>query len=220
MAFFIPKFMEFIADEIDSYSLNHTEAEAELLAELNRETWANVMTPRMLSGHLQGRVLSMFSKMINPKNIIEIGTYTGYSALCMAEGLKNEGILHTLDINEEYTSIAKRYFNRSKYSKNIKQHLGNALDIIPKLECNFQLAFIDADKENYSAYFDLIIDKMDLYGYIIADNVLWSGKVTKEKKDKETTALDLYNKKVLADTRVETVLLPIRDGLMVSRKIK
>ena len=220
MAFFIPKFMEFIADEIDSYSLNHTEAEAELLAELNRETWANVMTPRMLSGHLQGRVLSMFSKIINPKNIIEIGTYTGYSALCMAEGLKNEGILHTLDINEEYTSIAKRYFNRSKYSKNIKQHLGNALDIIPKLECNFQLAFIDADKENYSAYFDLIIDKMDLYGYIIADNVLWSGKVTKEKKDKETTALDLYNKKVLADTRVETVLLPIRDGLMVSRKIK
>lgn len=220
MAFFIPKFMEFIADEIDSYSLNHTEAEAELLAELNRETWANVMTPRMLSGHLQGRVLSMFSKMINPKNVIEIGTYTGYSALCMAEGLKNEGILHTLDINEEYTSIAKRYFNRSKYSKNIKQHLGNALDIIPKLECNFQLAFIDADKENYSAYFDLIIDKMDLYGYIIADNVLWSGKVTKEKKDKETTALDLYNKKVLADTRVETVLLPIRDGLMVSRKIK
>ena len=213
--------MEFIADEIDSYSLNHTEAEAELLAELNRETWANVMTPRMLSGHLQGRVLSMFSKMIQPENIIEIGTYTGYSALCMAEGLKNEGILlHTLDINEEYTSIAKRYFNRSKYSKNIKQHLGNALDIIPKLECNFQLAFIDADKENYSAYFDLIIDKMDLYGYIIADNVLWSGKVTKEKKDKETTALDLYNKKVLADTRVETVLLPIRDGLMVSRKIK
>ena len=212
--------MEFIADEIDSYSLNHTEAEAELLAELNRETWANVMTPRMLSGHLQGRVLSMFSKIINPKNIIEVGTYTGYSALCMAEGLKNEGILHTLDINEEYTSIAKRYFNRSKYSKNIKQHLGNALDIIPKLECNFQLAFIDADKENYSAYFDLIIDKMDLYGYIIADNVLWSGKVTKEKKDKETTALDLYNKKVLADPRVETVLLPIRDGLMVSRKIK
>ena len=212
--------MEFIAEEIGSYSLNHTEAEAELLAELNRETWANVMTPRMLSGHLQGRVLSMFSKMIQPENIIEIGTYTGYSALCMAEGLKNEGILHTLDINEEYTSIAKRYFNRSKYSKNIKQHLGNALDIIPKLECNFQLAFIDADKENYSAYFDLIIDKMDLYGYIIADNVLWSGKVTKEKKDKETTALDLYNKKVLADTRVETVLLPIRDGLMVSRKIK
>lgn len=212
--------MEFIADEIDSYSLNHTEAEAELLAELNRETWANVMTPRMLSGHLQGRVLSMFSKMIQPENIIEIGTYTGYSALCMAEGLKNEGILHTLDINEEYTSIAKRYFNRSKYSKNIKQHLGNALDIIPKLECNFQLAFIDADKENYSAYFDLIIDKMDLYGYIIADNVLWSGKVTKQKKDKETKALDLYNKKVLADPRVETVLLPIRDGLMVSRKIK
>ena len=212
--------MKFIHEEINGYSVNHTEEEPKLLSELNRETWANVMTPRMLSGHLQGRVLSMFSKMINPKNIIEIGTYTGYSALCMAEGLKNNGILHTLDINEEYTSIAKRYFNRSEYAKNIKQHIGNALYIIPTLDYHFQLAFIDADKENYSAYFDLIIDKMDLYGYIIADNVLWSGKVTKVEKDKETKALDLYNKKMLANPRVETILLPIRDGLMVSRKIK
>ena len=220
MAFFIAKSMKFIPEKIDSYSANHTEEEPKLLAELNRETWANVMTPRMLSGHLQGRVLSMFSKMIKPKKIIEIGTYTGYSALCMAEGLKNNGTLHTLDINEEYASIAERYFNRSEYAKNIKQHLGNALDIIPTLDCNFQFAFIDADKENYSAYFDFIIDKMDLHGYIIADNVLWSGKVTKVEKDKETKALDLYNKKVLADSRVETILLPIRDGLMVSRKIK
>ncbi len=220
MAFFIPKLMKFIPEEIDDYSLNHTEKEPKLLAELNRETWANVMTPRMLSGHLQGRILSMFSKMIRPKNILEIGTYTGYSALCIAEGLKNDGSLHTLDINEEYASIAKRYFNRSKYAKNIKQHIGHALNIIPTLEFSFQLAFIDADKENYSAYFDLIVDKIDLYGYIIADNVLWSGKVTQKEKDKETEALDVYNKKVLADTRFETILLPVRDGLMVSRKIK
>ena len=212
--------MEFILKEIDEYSKNHTENEPKLLAELNRETWANVMTPRMLSGHLQGRVLSMFSKMVNPENIIEIGTYTGYSALCMAEGLKQNGTLHTIDINEEYASIASKYFNKSENTKNIRQHIGAAIDIIPTLESNFQLAFIDADKENYSIYFDLIIEKIDINGYIIADNVLWSGKVTKSEKDKETKALDLYNKKVLASNRVETILLPIRDGLMVSRKIK
>ena len=211
--------MEFIAKEIENYSTSHTELESNLLSELNRETWANVVNPRMLSGHMQGRILSMLSKIIHPKNIIEIGTYTGYSALCMAEGLKSNGLLHTIDINEEYTSIAKRYFNRSNYRKNIKQYIGNALDIIPKLECNFQLAFIDADKENYSNYFDLIIDKIDLHGYIIADNVLWSGKVTQNKKDKETQSLDFYNKKMLSDNRIETILLPIRDGLMVSRKI-
>jgi predicted O-methyltransferase YrrM len=212
--------MEFLAEEIENYCLDHSEKEPHLLAELNRETYANVMTPRMLSGHLQGRVLSMFSKMIKPNNIIEVGTYTGYSALCMAEGLNTKGKLHTLDINEEYASIASRYFNRSRYSYNIKQYIGNALNIIPTLTSNFQLAFIDADKENYSTYFDLIVDKIDLEGYIIADNVLWSGKVTNEEKDKETKALDFYNKKVLADPRVETILLPIRDGLMISRKIK
>ena len=218
--FFLHKIMEFLAEEIENYCLDHTEKEPYLLAELNRETYANVMTPRMLSGHLQGRVLSMFSKMIKPNNIIEIGTYTGYSALCMAEGLNTKGKLHTLDINEEYASIASRYFNRSRYSYNIKQYIGNALNIIPTLTSNFQLAFIDADKENYSTYFDLIVDKIDLEGYIIADNVLWSGKVTNEEKDKETKALDFYNKKVLADPRVETILLPIRDGLMISRKVK
>ena len=212
--------MEFINKEISEYSLSHTEKEPEILAELNRETWANVMMPRMLSGHLQGRILSMFSKMINPKNIIEIGTYTGYSALCMAEGIQNDGTLHTIDINEETTSIAKKYFKKSKYSKNIKQHLGNALSIIPNLKANFQLAFIDADKENYCAYFDLILGKLDLNGYIIADNVLWSGKVAKDEKDKETQAIDNYNKKVLNNTNFETILIPVRDGLMVSRKIK
>jgi len=220
VAFFIPNYMEFLPKEIDNYSMNHTEKESKLLAELNRETWANVMTPRMLSGHLQGRALSMFSKMLMPTNIIEIGTYTGYSALCLAEGLKETGILHTIDIEEEYTSVANRYFKRSDYSEKIIQHIGNAVDIIPKIKAKFQIAFIDADKENYSTYFDLIIDKMEIGGYVIADNVLWSGKVTKEEHDKETEALHKYNNKVLADTRVETILLPIRDGLMMSRKVK
>ena len=174
----------------------------------------------MLSGHLQGRVLAMFSKLVSPENILEIGTYTGYSALCLAEGLKSNGILHTLDINEEYTSVANRYFNESDFNNNIQQHIGHALDVIPTLACNFQLAFIDADKENYKNYFDAIIDKMDIGGLIIADNVLWSGKVTNEDMDEETNALDKYNKKMLASDRVETILLPVRDGLMVSRKIK
>ncbi len=220
MAFFIPKNMEFLPTKIEEYTLAHTTEEPLLLAKLNRETWANIMTPRMLSGHLQGRILSMFSKLVSPENILEIGTYTGYSALCLAEGLKSNGILHTLDINEEYTSVANRYFNESDFNNNIQQHIGQALDIIPTLACNFQLAFIDADKENYKNYFDAIIDKMDIGGLIIADNVLWSGKVTKEKMDEETTALDKYNKKLLASDRVETMLLPVRDGLMISRKVK
>ncbi|MBT5858967.1 MAG: O-methyltransferase [Flavobacteriales bacterium] len=211
--------MEFLPENIENYSVNHTEKEPKLLAELNRETWAKVMIPRMLSGHLQGRVLSMFSKMLHPKNIIEIGTYTGYSALCLAEGLQKNGRLHTLDVNEEYTSVAKRYFDKSEYKNNIVQHIGNAIDLIPSFSDKFQLAFIDADKENYSNYFDLLINKMDIGGYIIADNVLWSGKVINDEKDEETKALDQYNKKILEDKRVETILLPIRDGLMISRKI-
>lgn len=211
--------MEFLPEIISSYSLENTEKEPKLLSDLNRETWANVMIPRMLSGHLQGRVLSMISKMIHPTNIIEVGTYTGYSALCMAEGLKENGKIHTLDINEEYTSVAKKYFDKSEYKENIIQHIGNAVDVIPQLNDKFQLAFLDADKENYSNYFDLIINKMDIGGYIIADNVLWSGKVTEENKDEETMALHDYNKKVLSDKRVETVLLPVRDGLNISRKL-
>ena len=212
--------MEFLPEVIEDYSISHTEKEPNLLAKLNRETWANVMIPRMLSGHLQGRILSMFSKLVNPENIIEIGTYTGYSALCLAEGLKPNGSLHTLDINEECTSVANRYFKESDFNNNIKQHIGQALDIIPTLACNFQLAFIDADKKNYSNYFDAIIDKMDIGGLIIADNVLWSGKVTKEEKDYEAVALDEYNKKMINSDRVVTILLPVRDGLMISRKIK
>ncbi|MGY8931430.1 MAG: O-methyltransferase [Flavobacteriales bacterium] len=211
--------MEFINKEIEDYISNHTNKESDLLSKLNRETWAKVLMPRMLSGHIQGQVLSLFSNITNPTNIIEIGTYTGYSALCLAEGLKADGELHTIDINEEHTMVAEKYFNKSKFSKNINQHIGNAINIIPKIKKKFQLAFIDADKENYSNYFDLLIDKIDINGIIIADNVLWSGKVTKSTMDKETKELDSYNKKVNSDPRVENVLLSVRDGLMICRKI-
>ena len=212
--------MEFLPKEIEQYTINHSKKESTLLAELNRETWANVMMPRMLSGHIQGRILSTFSKLITPKNILEIGTYTGYSALCLAEGLKSSGKLHTIDNNEECVSIAERYFKKSDYSNNIQQHIGEAINIISDLNQKFQLAFIDADKENYCNYFDAIIDKIDVGGIIIADNVLWSGKVVQNKMDEETKALDNYNKKVNASERVESLLLSVRDGLMISRKIR
>tara|TARA_B110000438_G_scaffold185668_1_gene177324 strand:+ start:1548 stop:2186 length:639 start_codon:yes stop_codon:yes gene_type:complete len=211
--------MEFINKKIEDYISDHSNQETDLLSQLNRETWAKVLMPRMLSGHIQGRVLSLFSKIIKPTNIIEIGTYTGYSALCLSEGIKEDGEIHTIDINEEHTLIAEKYFKKSKFSKNIIQHVGKALDIIPKINKRFQLAFIDADKENYSKYFDLLIDKIDVNGIIIADNVLWSGKVTKKHMDNETKELDLYNKKVNSDLRVENILLSVRDGLMICRKI-
>tara|TARA_B110000263_G_scaffold39322_1_gene30981 strand:- start:5625 stop:6263 length:639 start_codon:yes stop_codon:yes gene_type:complete len=211
--------MEFINKNIEDYISNHSKKESDLLSKLNRETWAKVLMPRMLSGHIQGQVLSLFSNIIQPTNIIEIGTYTGYSALCLVEGIKENGELHTIDINEEHALVAEKYFKQSKFSKNIKQHIGKALDIIPKINKRFQLAFIDADKENYSKYFDLLIDIIDINGIIIADNVLWSGKVTKTPKDNETKELDLYNKKVNSDPRVENVLLSVRDGLMICRKI-
>ena len=212
--------MDFLPKKIEAYALAHTEKESDLLAKLNRETWAKIMTPRMLSGHLQGRVLSMFSKMISPKNILEIGTYTGYSALCMAEGLSTNGKLHTIECDEEVSLFAKRYFDQSDYKENIIQHIGNALEIIPSLKAEFQLVFIDADKENYSHYFDLVFDKLSVGGYIIADNVLWSGKVVEVVQDQETKALVAYSKKVQQDKRVENMLMPIRDGLMICRKIK
>jgi|TARA_B110000914_G_scaffold18816_1_gene14285 caffeoyl-CoA O-methyltransferase len=211
--------MEFINKNIEDYISNHSNQETDLLSQLNRETWAKVLMPRMLSGHIQGRVLSLFSNIIKPTNIIEIGTYTGYSALCLSEGIKENGEIHTIDINEEHTLIAEKYFKKSKFSKNIIQHVGKALDIIPKINKRFQLAFIDADKENYSKYFDLLIDKIDVNGIIIADNVLWSGKVIKKPMDNETKELDLYNKKVNSDLRVENILLSVRDGLMICRKI-
>lgn len=211
--------MDFLPTEIEKYALKYTAKESDLLAKLNRETWAKVMTPRMLSGHLQGRVLSMFSKMIGPKNILEIGTYTGYSALCMAEGLSNEGKLHTIDNDEEINQLAKKYFDQSDYKENIIQYTGNAMEIIPFLKDEFQLVFIDADKENYSNYFDLVFDKLSVGGYIIADNVLWSGKVVETVQDEETKALVGYSKKIQQDERVENILMPIRDGLMICRKL-
>ena len=211
--------MEFLPAKIEKYSVENTSRESDLLSELNRETWAKVMTPRMLSGHLQGRILSMISNLLKPKTIIEIGTYTGYSALCLAEGLSENGTLHTIDINEEYTSYAHKYFQKSDYKDKITQHIGNAIDVIPSISEKIQLVFIDADKENYSNYYNLIFDKLEINGYIIADNVLWSGKVVEDKMDEETKALDEYNKMIHNDNRVENILLPLRDGLMICKKI-
>ena len=211
--------MEFLNQEIEKYVLEHTTNESEILQEINRTTWAKVMQPRMLSGHLQGRILAMFSKLIKAKNILEIGTYTGYSALCLSEGLNKSNKLHTIEINQEYYDIAKSHFQKSKYNKQIKQYLGNALDIIPNIDSTFELVFIDADKENYVNYFNLIFDKINVGGYIIADNVLWSGKVTHEEKDEETTILDKYNKMINNNKNVENILLPVRDGLMICKKI-
>ncbi|QSE97637.1 O-methyltransferase [Fulvivirga lutea] len=212
--------MDFIDSKIQKYSEDHTDKESDILKELNRETHLKILKPRMLSGHLQGRALSMFSKMIAPKYILEIGTYTGYSAICMAEGLQADGKLITIDINEELESIVSKYVKKAGYEDRIIQKFGNALDILPELDFAWDLVFIDADKDNYANYYDLVIDKVNVGGYIIADNVLWSGKVVEEVKsnDKDTQALIEFNKKVHTDNRVENILLPIRDGLMILRK--
>ena len=212
--------MHFIPEKLDSYVVKHTDDEPELLQQLTRETYQKILQPRMLSGHYQGRVLSMISKLVNPENILEIGTYTGYSALCLAEGMKITGELHTIDINEELIDFQRKYFDQSQYGPQIIQHLGSALDIIPKLDTTFDLIFIDADKDNYPNYFNLIIDKLNTGGIILSDNVLWSGKVIEPLKidDYSTKALLEYNSLLKNDTRVETVLLPIRDGLTISRK--
>lgn len=213
--------MHFISEKLDDYVVAHSQSEPKLLQQLNRETYQKILQPRMLSGHYQGRLLSMLSKLIRPQTILEIGTYTGYSALCLAEGMQESGELHTIDINEELFDFQRKYFDKSGYGNHIHQHLGNALDIIPKLETNFDLVFIDADKENYSNYFNCIIDKLNSGGVILSDNVLWSGKVLEtvfQKDDTSTPALIAYNKILNTDDRIETVLLPIRDGLTISRK--
>lgn len=213
--------MEFIPQELADYAELHTSAEPALLATLNRDTYANVLIPRMLSGHLQGRMLSMFAKMIRPRAILEIGTYTGYAALCMAEGLAADGVLHTIDINEELETRINKFVSKSHYASQIKIHIGNALEIVPTLSESFDLVFIDADKENYGAYYDLLIGRLPSGAILIADNVLWSGKVLHPEQldqDKDTKALDAFNKKIRADERVECVLMPVRDGLMVIRK--
>lgn len=212
--------MEFLEPRLASYIEDHTDAEPELLQALDRETHLKVLMPRMISGHFQGRVLSMLSKMIRPEHILEIGTYTGYSALCLAEGLRENGTLITLDINEELEEMVRSYFDRSAYKEQIDYRLGNALDLIPQIDEQFDIVFIDADKENYARYYDLVFDKIRPGGYMIADNVLWSGKVAAEniKIDKDTRAILDFNRKVQEDDRVENVLFPIRDGLLIARK--
>ena len=211
--------MHFLSEELENYAAQHTEDEPLLLQELNKRTHLNVLQPRMISGHFQGRFLSLLSKMVLPHTILEIGTYTGYATLCLAEGLHPEGVLHTIDIKEELTDLQREFFDRSGYGSQIVQHLGKAADIIPSLNTTFDLVFIDADKQNYAHYFDLVIEKMNRGGIILSDNVLWSGKVVEEVKhnDKHTQALMAYNQKIKDDPRVETVLLPIRDGITLSR---
>ena len=211
--------MDFLPKTLHQYLVSHSEDEPELLQQLNKETWQKILVPRMLSGHYQGRILAMLSKLVQPKSILEIGSYTGYSALCLAEGLVENGLVHTIDHNEELVDFQKKYFDRSPYKNQIKQYLGNALDIIPTIKASFDLVFIDADKSNYSNYFNLVIDKMNKGGVILSDNVLWSGKVveTPDPKDEDTKALISYNKLLKKDSRIETIMLPIRDGLTISR---
>jgi len=212
--------MDFLDPKIEAFTLSHSQEEPAVLKDLNRETNAKVLMPRMLSGHLQGRALSMISKMIQPKRILEIGTYTGYSAICFSEGLTPDGILHTIDVNEELETMVRKYFKLAGVEQKIKYHIGDAMKIIPSLNETFDLVFIDADKVNYSNYYDLVFDKVRSGGFIIADNVLWSGKILDEpsKMDVDTKAIVAYSKKIHQDDRVEHVLFPIRDGLMIARK--
>lgn len=213
--------MDFLPKKLDDYVVEHSQSEPKLLQQLNLETWQKVLQPRMLSGHFQGRVLSMISKLIRPKNILEIGTYTGYSALCLAEGMLENGELHTIDKNEELYDFQRKYFDKSDFGSCIIQHVGNALDIIPKLTMSFDLVFIDADKTNYSNYLDIVIPKLKSGSVILSDNVLWSGKVVEKiaKDDLDTAAIVQYNKLLINHPKLETVLLPIRDGLSISRVI-
>lgn len=212
--------MNFIPEALDDYAVKHTSEEPALLARLSRETFLKVLQPRMLSGHYQGRLLSMISKLIQPQRILEIGTYTGYSALCLAEGLADYGELHTIDINEELVEIQEKYFNLSPFKDKIHSHLGLATELIPKIPGEFDLVFIDADKPNYPTYLDLIIDKIKPGGILLTDNVLWSGKVVEkvEQDDESTIALLEYNRRIVEDSRLDTILLPVRDGLSITRK--
>ncbi len=209
----------FLPENIDNYVVAHSQEEPKILQELTKETWQKVLNPRMISGAYQGRILSMISKLIQPKNVLEIGTFTGYSALSIAEGLPKDGTLFTIDSNEELAELQQKYFNKSRYTKQLKSYVGNALEIIPTLHQKFDLVFIDADKSNYTNYFHLIIGKMNSGGIILSDNVLWYGKVAEkaDEKDVDTIALQAYNTLLNTDDRLETVMLPIRDGLTISR---
>ncbi len=211
--------MHFLSPLLENYIADHSENEPKVLQELTRETHLKVIQPRMITGHFQGRALSLLSKIINPKHILEIGTYTGYSAICLAEGLQKNGTLHTIDVNEELVAMQRRYFDKSGFGSQIIQHTGDALKIIPDLKETFDLVFIDAEKASYDFYFEVALKKMKPGSVILSDNVLWSGKVVEplNPKDKATKVLLDYNKKLKEDPRVETVLLPIRDGLTLSR---
>lgn len=211
--------MHFLSADLEKYISEHSAQEPKVLQELTRETHLKVVQPRMITGHYQGRVLSMLSKIIAPKNILEIGTYTGYSAICLAEGLQKDGKLHTIDINEELVTIQRKYFDKSGFGEKIVQHIGDAITIVPQLKERFDLIFIDAEKKAYKSFFEVAMTKADSGTIILSDNVLWSGKVVEPLKpsDKATKALIAYNKKLRDDPRLETVLLPIRDGLTLSR---
>jgi predicted O-methyltransferase YrrM len=212
--------MEFIDQKLDDYVCAHTEKEPEVLNELNRKTHLTVLRSRMLSGHFQGRLLSMISHMVQPERILEIGTYTGYSAICLAEGLTENGKLTTIDINEELEDITREFIQKANLENKIEYIIGDAMQIVPQLDELFDLVFIDADKKNYCNYYHLVFEKVKPGGYILADNVLWSGKVVEdyEALDSETKIIMDYNKMVHEDPRVQEILLPIRDGLMLARK--
>lgn len=211
--------MNFIEERVEEYSMLHTTKESELLNKIDRETHLEVLRPRMLSGHFQGRLLSMLSKMISPYRILEIGTYTGYSAICLAEGLTEDGKLYTIDINEELEDRVRQYFLESNYNQQIDLIIGDALNLIPRLNESWDIVFIDADKKNYTKYFNMVVASVKSGGYIIADNVLWSGKVVeKDHLDEDTLALRVFNDTLSKDPRFEVVLLPVRDGLLIARK--
>lgn len=204
-------------DSIYDYCDLHTTLSNPILIELERQTHLRTTQPHMLSGHLQGELLTLLAKMIQAKTILDIGTFTGYSAICLAAGVAENGIVHTIDIDEEKTPFVKEFIEKSGFQDIIKQHIGNALELIPTFDFPFDLVFIDADKEAYADYFDTVIEKMNKGGLIIADNVLWKGKVIHEQKDKKTSIIHEFNQKVMNDARVENLLLPLRDGLLIAR---
>ncbi len=211
--------MNLLTEKLENYIAQHSSPEEDLLQKLSRETHLKVQMPQMLSGHVQGQLLSLLSQMIQPKRVLEIGTFTGYSAICLAQGLTDDGLLYTIDINEELSPMVSNYFAEAGLTTKTKLLTGNALELIPTLNETWDLVFIDADKINYANYYDLVFNQVRKGGYIIADNVLWSGKVVDEKKDKDTLAIDAYNKKVQADVRVKNVILSVRDGLNIAQKL-
>tara|TARA_B100000902_G_scaffold397010_1_gene459517 strand:+ start:893 stop:1537 length:645 start_codon:yes stop_codon:yes gene_type:complete len=214
--------MDFISDDIMTYAINHTQDESNLLKALNKETHQKILQSRMISGHFQGRVLSFISQLIRPETILEIGTYTGYATLCLAEGLTKNGKIHTIEINEELIDFQKKYFNQSKFKNQIFTHIGDAIDIIPKLKLKYDLIFLDADKANYANYMEMVEPKLKKGGVLVADNVLWSGKVLdyqQKRDDIETKGIKLFSELVKKNSSLQTLLLPIRDGLMMCRKI-